>query len=253
MNTARRPHVTLAQTVRAQVALLFGKFRPAGGLAREETEALSAERAEFGNRLVALVQAIDAPEVAVCEKVREVTRQVYGDGRLDRLPSVEHLSGLVKRSFSVAERPTCSGCRDMGGHYRCASPDEPLGAVRQGEVAYENHAWLCVLHHRAVEWYEGRERRRRGIPFYFAGQPVLPRFEYPPPEVLLPRGGFGPDAPADDPKWTSFTDGQNMGPTARWARAYVERVYGHRIEEAAPLLGAAPEEAVVESDAWRDI
>jgi hypothetical protein len=249
-----RPNVTLAQVVKAQVALLFGKYRPAGGLDAEEQKAVQAERHDFADRLVSMVQAIDAPEAAVIEQVRKVTRDVYADERRQNLPTVESLCSLVKRSFVSREKPPCLGCRDMGGHYRTASPDEPLSKVQSGEVPYEGHGHLCPVHNRAVGWYEHRECRRRSIPVSATGEP--PRFEYPPPYELLPRGACPTRPPADDPMWTSWTDGSRMGPLAKWARSFVDRVYGHRVGETeesdGPLLENAPAPAE-ESEEWRNL
>ena len=243
-----KQNVSLVEVVKAQVALLFGKYRPVGGLSEDEQRAIRAERVEFCDRLVALLGAIDAPQAAVVEQVRLVTREVYSDGQPRNLPSVESLCGLVKRAFTAGrQRPLCFGCVDMGGRYHSASPDEPLRAKATGEIPFDPFGWLCMAHHRAVVWYEDRERWRRNIAVI---QDRAPMCEYPPIEELLPRGAWRPQPPADDPKWTSWTDGANMGPLALWARAFVKRAYGHDVAESdAPLLDAKPVLAE-ESDEW---
>ena len=246
-----RANVTLAEVVRAQVALLFGKYRPAGGLTPEEQTAIRSERVEFGDRLVALIRGIDAPDSAIIEQVRLVTRDVYADERMRNLPTVESLCALVKRSFATKVRAACLGCAEMGGIYENASPDTPIRARQPGDFQYERVGWLCLGHHHAVSWYENREHYRRGIPSI---ADTMPRFEYPPPGELLPRAGQVGRAPADDPKWESWTDGANMGPLARWAREFCRKVYGHEVGSTeTPLLAnqGPPERA--RSEAWRDL
>ncbi len=245
-------NVSLAEVVRAQVALLFGKYRPAGGLSEEETRAVRAERTEFGDRLVTMIRGIDAPEAAVVEQVRLVTRDVYADDRMRNLPTVESLCALVKRSFSSnLHRPLCFACVELGGHYRTADPVEPLQAKQRGEIEYAGHGWLCIDHSEVVCWYEHREMHRRGLST-IAG--IRARFEYVPPQTLLPRASNAAAPPADDPKWASWTDGGNMGPLALWARAFVKRAYQHDVEEgAAPLLETRATDAPQESEAWRDL
>lgn len=244
-------NVSIQDVVRAQVALLFGKFRPAGGLSPEEQGALRAERVEFGDRLCSMVRAIDAPEPAVIEQVRNVTREVYADERQRNLPTVESLCALVKRSFQTRTRGVCLGCVEGGGSYMNASPDEPLGRKWQGEVEYAKVGWLCLIHHHAVVWYTQREKARRGIES-IAG--CVARDPGPPPFELRPRLAL--TAPADDPNWASWTDGANMGPLARWAREFVKRVSGYDVGATeTPLLGeqvaAAP--TGPEREEWRSV
>lgn len=244
-----KPNVTVAEVVRAQVALLFGKYRPAGGLTPEEASAMQAERVEFAKRLTDLVRGIDAPDAALIEQIRNVTRTVYSDDKLRNLPTVEGLCALVKRSFATRVRATCAGCAEMGGRYENASPDAPLLARVQGDIDYAEHGWLCIAHHHAVLWYQRRECLRRNVPG-IAG--LLPRFAYPPPEEILPRNGRPTQPPAEDPEWESFTDGASMGPTARWARAFVLRAYGYEVGATeTPLLADVSD--APKSEAWRDL
>lgn len=241
--------VTLAEVVRAQVATLFGKFRPAGGLSAEEQAAVRAERVEFADRLVALLRAIDANEAAVVQEVRRITRELYND-TLARLPSVEFIALRVKAAFRASARPTCFACEEIGGRYLWNGDDAPLMPKAIGEVEYPGGAgWLCLQHHGVAHWYGYRECRRRGIP----GVGGVPRiFEYPPPTCLLPRGVT---ALAGDSSVLPWTDGVNMGPTARWAVAYMKKAHGWVVGETEqPLLAEVPERAPdAGGEAWRDL
>ncbi len=244
-----KPNVTVVEVVRAQVATLFGKYRPAGGLTAEETSAVQAERVEFSRRLADLIRGIDAPDAAIIEQIRNVTRVVYSDDKMRNLPTPESLCSLVKRAFATRIRATCQGCVDMGGRYENASPDAPILARAQGDIDYGEHGWLCLSHHHAALWYQRRECARRNVPG-IAG--LLPRFAYPPPEEILPRSGRPTQPPADDPGWESYTDGGNMGPLARWARGFVLRAYGYEVGSTeTPLL--VDVDSAPKSEAWRDL
>lgn len=239
--------VTLAEVVKAQVAYLFGKFRPPTSLSAEETNAIRAERVEFSDRLIAFLRAIDAPEPRIVQEVRAVARDLFNDSSYTKMPTPEQVSSRVKAAFAVRARPTCFGCTDMGGRYEVAGDDAPLKEKQIGEFEYPGHGFLCSSHHHPVHWYAHREAVRRGVTGP-CGTPFV--MEYPPPSELLPSGVVPRSAPAADPKWASYTDGHNMGPLARWAREYVKRRHGWLVGETeAPLLeGAEPTR-----DAWRDL
>lgn len=241
--------VTLAEVVRAQVATLFGKFRPAGGLSAEEQNAVRAERVEFADRLVALLRAIDANEAAVVQEVRRITRELYND-TLARLPSVEFIAVRVKAAFRATSRPVCFACEEIGGRYLWNGEDAPLMAKAVGEVEYPGGAgWLCLHHHAVVHWYGHRECRRRGIPGV-GGAPRI--FEYPAPTSLLPRGMT---THAGDSSVLPFTDGASMGATARWAVGYMKKAHGWVVGETEQPLLAEVHEAPREAggEAWRDL
>lgn len=239
--------VTLTEVVRAQVALLFGRFRPAGGLSPEEQTAVRTERVEFTDRLVALVRAIDANEAAVVQEVRRITRDLYNAPDA-KMPSVEGIAGRVKAAFQVRERPTCFGCDAMGGVYEHAGDTAILYPKRPGEVQWGRHGWLCLRHHTTLNWYLEREARRRNLPGV-GGAPRI--FDYPPPPTILPHGAPHASPPADDPLWTSWTDGPKMGPTARWAVEQVLKVEGWRVGETeTPLLADVPAPARGASQPW---
>lgn len=229
--------VTLTEVVRAQVALLFGRFRPAGGLSPEEQTAVRTERVEFTDRLVALVRAIDANEAAVVQEVRRITRDLYNTPDA-RMPSVEGIAGRVKAAFQARERPVCFGCSAMGGVYEHAGDTAILYGKRMGEVEWGRAGWLCLRHHVTLNWYLEREARRRNLPGV-GGAPRI--FDYPPPATILPHGALGCAPPDDDPGWTSWTDGAKMGPTARWAVEQVLKMEGWRVGETeTPLLTDVP-------------
>ena len=240
--------VTLTETVRAQVALLFGKFRPAGNLAPSELAAVRAERIEFADRLVALVRGIEAQEPAVIQEVRRVAREVFNE-QFSKMPSAEDLCARVKHAFQTKLRAPCFGCQANGGWLPRANPDEPPQRVFTGEIEFAPLGWLCVGHSEAVTWYAQREARRRGLP----GLGGCPRiFAYPPPACLLPRGGRPADGPPEDPTWTAYTDGANMGVLARWAVALVGDHYGWTVGETeTPLLEGAAE--AVDDELWRSL
>lgn len=245
MNGVRHP--TLKEVVKAQVATLFGKFRPAGGLSEDEISAIRAERVEFSERLYLLTQAIDAPEAAIIQEIRRITREVYNDHGRGTLPSVEMLSTRVKTAFRPKDRPICFGCEEMGGHYLHAGAEEILQRKVVGEIEVGGRGWLCLAHHHALLWYAQREARRRGIPS-LSGSPRV--FVYAPPEELLPRGAKPSRWPEDDVLWASWTDGRNMGPLAEWARAWTKKEYGWEVGETeTPLLDESVER-LPETDAW---
>lgn len=242
-----KSNVTLAEIVRAQVALLFSKWR-GGALSDEEKAAMQADRAEWSQRLTMYLRAIDAPERAVIEQVRKVTRELYRDANPNKIPSIEEVAARVKGAFQVQREVACEGCRDMGGYYLHASDDEPLYSREPGTHPWGLDRSLCTFHHEAANWYAWRAG------WWAQGKP----WPYPAPLILLPRGA------RHDRDWSQHTDGALMGRMARWAVAYVERQYPmlqeivrppgqYHAPEPAPVPAAPPDPTETDGPAWSDV
>lgn len=219
---------TLRQVVTAQVAYLHGKFaRLPRGAEEAEIAAARAERVETADRLATYLSAMNAPEAAIIQEVRRISRVLYNED-LQKMPSAEMLAAKVKEAFKAGEaRPTCAGCEAMGGFYMTGSPDEPLQGAVLGDIEWKGHGWLCVWHNGVAVWFAHRERRRRGVAS-IQGCPA--RFDYPPPREMLPRHAR-PSALDVFGSWDAYTDGAATTPMATWGRSFVEKATGWKIGE----------------------
>jgi hypothetical protein len=231
--------VTLAEVVRAQVATIFGKWRPAAGLEAAEAAAVLAERRDFADRLTSFVRAIEAPEPAVIQRVRDVTRSIYNDPNLRNLPTPEAIALQVKQVFVAKQRQRCVGCIQMGGYYMSADVDAILHNPLLGDLDYGPAGTLCIAHHEVAHYFEAREeRRRRGV-----------LYRYPPPFSMLPRGSH--NTPSAD-LWRAYLDGADQGPMAKWARGWLEKERG--VEFDAQVVETAPtSQETLGRDDWQGV
>ena len=235
---------SISKVARAGIAWVFGRFRPAQGLSKDETDAISSERVEFGNRFIAYCQAIQADEAQVVNEIRSICREITNDPNA-RMPSVEALAARVRAAFQARERPLCFGCTDVGGFYRFTGVDAPRLSPERGAVEWAPHGWLCLGHSEVANWFAHREASRRALP----GVCGMPRGHvYPPPAMLLPRGAVQFLPPEGDEGWVSYTDGVNAGPNAAWARSFLRRAFQWEVGETLTPLFAQGRRS--EDESW---
>lgn len=223
----------LKEIIRAQVAFLFSRFKPVGGLTEDEQKAVGAERVEFTERVFAYLNGVTAAVPEIIEQVRFAARHFQEDQRLSKMPTPEEVAGRVKAHFSAkATSAPCRGCKDMSGYYSFNGTDAPLLHRQDGIHRYPGSVFLCGWHHDAAFYFVARERRRQ------EGRP----YTYEPPSVLVPRLYFCSQGEREDV--TAYLYGGKMGPMARWAHAFAKEVYGLEIEQAqlfAPDVAAQPD------------
>lgn len=211
--------MSLAETVRGQVAELFGKYRPAAGLSAEEIKAIGAERTEFASRIVAGLRGLAHSQDAITREFRRVIYEIRNEPWGSKMPTAEGIVGRVRSACSGGfEIPWCVCCEHLGGTpgYWIDSPltDKSRGAVK-AEVTGE---WWCGTCHEALAWYWNRELFAENGRSW--GQAV--------PTILVPKNAWrmGVEVHELEP----YTDGLNQGRLALFVRRYVRKALNRPAE-----------------------
>lgn len=207
---------SLSDVVRAQMTLLYGKWRPVMSLSDDEKTAMQADRSAAAEELLDYLRAMDVETHELIQAVRTVTREIMHETR-STMPDPAEIGGRIKGVFNKGSAPKpCAGCKTMGGYYTRTGPDEPLYEPALGTAPWGGGVWLCFWHHETANWYVNRklhDLESRAWP-------------YKPPFPLLPRGVM----PYDRSDWTDYTDGPLSGPMGDWAREFAAKVLNVEID-----------------------
>jgi len=206
---------TLRSVIQGNLATLWGRYRPTQGLSAGEIEGIGAERREFGERLRAVLDDVDAPTSRLIAELRRVFHEIEVQAYSLKMPTAEEIAGRVRGAIVGSRRkPTCPACSRLGGTPGVWS-DSALGPAVEGQIPVESTGdWWCSKHLPVLTWYAHRQL------CFEAGF----HWPYRPPQCIIPRDAWRPGVyPAE---LQPFTDGDFMCPLALYVREYVESVYG---------------------------
>ena len=213
----------LGEVVRANVAQLFGRFRPPSGMSESEVKGIKAERLEFAQRLVTMLKAVDAPTDSIIHEFRDVMRELMNQPYSVRMPTADGIAASVReRCQRDVVYPPCPICSKVGGRPGVLADSERGPIERSGTIRVEGE-WWCPDHHRLMAWFAWRQSKwEDGI--------VWP---YPPPMLVFPKDAFR--GPGDED--AHYTDGHLMSEDVLAVRAAIESMTGKALLDR-PVLHA---------------
>lgn len=209
----------LGEVVRANVAQLFGRFRPPAGMSESEIKGVKAERVEFAQRLVTMLKVLDAPASKIIRELREVCRELMNQPFTMRMPTADGIAGSVRervqREVVHPPCPICSKLTSAPGIYA----DSARGPVeRSGTLRLEGE-WWCADHYRILSWISHRQGKYEdGI-----------AWPYPPPMLFFPKAAFHDGARAHPDEIPHYTDGHLMSEDVLAVREAYESMTGTTI------------------------